>query len=187
MLQGRFRLRILSAVLLSLIVIVGWSSVPVAESALGVNWGTVSFHKLKPSTVVDLLQDNKISKVKLFDADPDSLQALMGSGIQVMIGVPNEMLAALSSSTAASDSWVRQNVSRYMRKNGVDIRYIAVGNEPFLSSYSGQFQSYVMPALLNLQQSLAKVNLASYVKLVVPCNADAYESSLPSQGHFDLN
>lgn len=184
MLQGRFKLRILSAALLSLLVVVGWSSAPVAESALGVNWGTVSFHKLKPSTVVDLLQDNKISKVKLFDADPDSLQALMGSGIQVMIGVPNEMLAALSSSTAASDSWVRQNVSRYMRKNGVDIRYIAVGNEPFLSSYSGQFQSYVMPALLNLQQSLAKVNLASYVKLVVPCNADAYESSLPSQGAF---
>lgn len=65
-----------------------------------------------------------------------------------------------------------------------DDRYIAVGNEPFLSSYSGQFQSYVMPALLNLQQSLAKVNLASYVKLVVPCNADAYEASLPSQGAF---
>lgn len=66
----------------------------------------------------------------------------------------------------------------------IDDRYIAVGNEPFLSSYSGQFQSYVMPALLNLQQSLAKVNLASYVKLVVPCNADAYEASLPSQGAF---
>ena len=41
-----------------------------------------------------------------------------------------------------------------------------------------------MPALLNIQQSLAKFNLAGYVKLVVPCNADAYESSLPSQGTF---
>lgn len=41
-----------------------------------------------------------------------------------------------------------------------------------------------MPALLNLQQSLAKANLAGYVKLVVPCNADAYESTLPSQGAF---
>ncbi|KAF8414296.1 hypothetical protein HHK36_002298 [Tetracentron sinense] len=41
-----------------------------------------------------------------------------------------------------------------------------------------------MPALLNLQQSLAKANLAGFVKLVVPCNADAYESSLPSQGAF---
>lgn len=41
-----------------------------------------------------------------------------------------------------------------------------------------------MPALTNLQQSLAKVNLAGIVKLVVPCNADAYESTLPSQGTF---
>ncbi|KAH9798342.1 glucan endo-1,3-beta-D-glucosidase [Citrus sinensis] len=169
----------------------GWSCSE-EESAIGVNWGSVSSHKLKPSTVVDLLKDNKIQKVKLFDADPDALVALMRSGIQVMVGIPNEMLATLSSSTAASDLWVRQNVSRYLVKGGADIRtsvkfhgrYIAVGNEPFLTSYAGQFQSYVVPALLNLQQSLAKANLAGYVKLVVPCNADAYESSLPSQGAF---
>lgn len=167
-----------------LIVICWCTALRGAESAIGVNWGILSFHKLKPSIVVHLLKDNKISKVKLFDADPDCIQALMGSGIQVMLGIPNEMLPLFSSSTDASDLWVRRNVSRYVVKNGVDIRYIAVGNEPFLSSYSGQFQSYVMPALLNLQQSLAKVNLASYVKLVVPCNADAYEASLPSQGAF---
>lgn len=64
-------------------------------------------------------------------------------------------------------------------------RYIAVGNEPFLTSYQGQFQQYVLPAMANIQQSLTKANLAGYVKLVVPCNADAYQSpSLPSQGAF---
>ncbi|KAJ4836703.1 hypothetical protein Tsubulata_014865 [Turnera subulata] len=155
-----------------------------STTGIGVNWGTVSSHKLKPSTVVDLLKQNRIEKVKLFGSDPDVLQTLMGSGIQVMVGIPNEMLATISSSTAASDLFVRQNVSRYMVKGGVDIRYIAVGNEPFLTSYAGQFQSLVVPALLNLQQSLARANLAAYVKLVVPCNADAYESSLPSQGAF---
>ncbi|KAL0363100.1 UNVERIFIED_CONTAM: Glucan endo-1,3-beta-glucosidase 5 [Sesamum calycinum] len=158
--------------------------VVVVESGIGVNWGTISFHRLSPETVVDLLKDNKIGKVKLFDADPTVMRALMGSGIEVMVGIPNEMLAVLSSSTAASDLWVSQNVSRYMVKGGVNIKYVAVGNEPFLTSYSGQFQSLVMPALMNLQQSLVKVNLAGMVKLVVPCNADAYESSLPSQGAF---
>lgn len=171
-------------ILLAVAVMVGvvWP----AESAtgIGVNWGTLSLHRLSPSTVVDLLKDNKIHKVKLFDADPYVLKALTGTGIEVMVGIPNEMLALLSSSTAASDLWVRQNVSTYLVKGGVDIRYVAVGNEPFLSSYSGQFQSYVIPALMNLQQSLAKANLAGAVKLVVPCNADAYESSLPSQGAF---
>ena len=93
-----------------------------AESAIGVNWGTVSFHKLKPSTVVDLLKDNNIQKVKLFEADPLVLRALMGSGIQVMVGIPNEMLATLSSSPAAADLWIRQNVSSYIGKGGADIR-----------------------------------------------------------------
>lgn len=176
------RVRFAAAALLSLVLIA--SSYLKAESAIGVNWGTISFHKLKPSTVVDLLKQNKISKVKLFEAEPDVLRALMGSGIQVMVGIPNEMLAALSSSTVASDLWVRQNVSAYVGKGGADIRYVAVGNEPFLTSYSGQYLSYVMPALLNIQQSLAKANLAGSVKLVVPCNADAYEADLPSQGAF---
>ncbi|XP_028764795.1 glucan endo-1,3-beta-glucosidase 5-like [Neltuma alba] len=164
--------------------LLAWRSVPTVESAIGVNWGTVSFRRLRPSTVVDLLKDNNIPKVKLFDAEADVLTALKGSGIQVMVGIPNEMLSLLSSSPSAADLWVRQNISSYMGKGGVSIRYIAVGNEPFLTSYNGQFQNLVMPAVLNLQQSLVKANLAGNVKIVVPCNADAYESSIPSQGAF---
>ncbi|KAH7660272.1 Glycoside hydrolase family 17 protein [Dioscorea alata] len=169
-------------VLLLISIVLG--SILVVESGIGVNWGTLSSHRLSPSVVVDLLKENRIGKVKIFDADPNVLRALMGSGIEVMIGIPNEMLATLSSSPAVADLWVSQNVSRYAVKGGVNIRYIAVGNEPFLSNYQGQFQSFVLPAMVNLQQSLAKVNLAGYVKLVVPCNADAYEASLPSQGSF---
>lgn len=169
---------------LMIVVVVLSGSVWVAESAIGVNWGTISFHRLQPSTVVDLLKQNKIQKVKLFDAEPQVLRALMGSGIEVMVGIPNDLLSVISSSTAAADLWVLRNISTYMVKGGANIRYIAVGNEPFLTSYSGQFQSYVVPAMLNLQQSLAKANLAGYVKLVVPCNADAYESNVPSQGAF---
>ncbi|KAJ6800075.1 glucan endo-1,3-beta-glucosidase 6-like [Iris pallida] len=157
---------------------------PSVEPAIGVNWGSLSTHRLPPPIVVDLLKQNRVGKVKLFDSGPDVLRALMGSGIEVMVGVPNELLGALGSSPAASDVFVSQNISRYLVKGGADIRYIAVGNEPFLTSYQGQFQSLVLPAMLNLQQSLAKANLAGYVKLVVPCNADAYQSSLPSQGSF---
>ncbi|TKW09750.1 hypothetical protein SEVIR_6G122400v4 [Setaria viridis] len=157
-----------------------------ADAAVGVNWGTVSAHRMPPPVVVDLLRANGIAKVKLFDADPAVLRALAGSGVQVMVGIRNEALAGIAASPAAADAWVAQNVSRYVAaRGGVDIRYIAVGNEPFLTSYQGQFQSYVLPAVTNIQQSLVKANLASYIKLVVPCNADAYQSaSVPSQGVF---
>lgn len=102
-----------------------WMLAWLGESAIGVNWGTVSFHKLKPSTVVGLLKDNKIPKVKVFEAEADVLKALMGSGIQVMLGIPNEMLPLLSTSPAAADSWLRQNVSAYLGKGGADIRFLS--------------------------------------------------------------
>ena len=46
----------------------------------------------------------------------------MGTGIEVMVGIPNEMLGLIASSTQASDLWVRVNITTYMLKGGVDIR-----------------------------------------------------------------
>jgi hypothetical protein len=94
-----------------------------AEAAVGVNWGTVSAHRIPPLVVVDLLRANGIAKVKLFDADPAVLRALAGSGVQVMVGIRNEALAGIAASPAAADTWVAQNVSRYIAaRGGVDIR-----------------------------------------------------------------
>ncbi|KAH9609610.1 hypothetical protein KSS87_014082 [Heliosperma pusillum] len=175
----KLRVIIVVTVIIVLIAVKG------VESGIGVNWGTLSDHRMSPETVVDLLLQNRISKVKLFDADPSIVEAIRGTHIQLMLGIPNHMLQLLSTSTSAADSWVSANLTRHFRAHPQpDIRYVAVGNEPFLTSYAAQFQSYVMPALVNLQQSLIKANLARSVKLVVPCNADAYQSSLPSQGAF---
>ncbi|KAK9706344.1 hypothetical protein RND81_07G117600 [Saponaria officinalis] len=155
------------------------------EAGIGVNWGTLSDHRMSAETVVDLLKRNRISKVKLFDADHQIVNALRGAPIELMLGIPNDMLGTISSSTSAADSWVRDNLTlHFISKPPPHIRYVAVGNEPFLSSYAGQYQSYVVPALVNLQQSLVKAHLSGSVKLVVPCNADAYESTVPSQGAF---
>lgn len=94
-----------------------------ADAAVGVNWGTVSAHRMPPPVVVDLLRANGIAKVKLFDADPAVLRALAGSGVQVMVGIRNEALAGIAASPAAADAWVAQNVSRYVAaRGGVDIR-----------------------------------------------------------------
>ena len=60
--------------------------------------------------------------MKLFEADPAALKALGNSGIQVMVGIPNDLLATLASNVDAAIAWVNQNVSSYISKNGVDIR-----------------------------------------------------------------
>lgn len=112
-----------TSIVSTILIIIIWSRV--AESTgIGVNWGTISSHRLSPTTVVDLLKDNNIKKVKLFDADPSSLRALMGTGIEVIIGIPNDLLQPISSSTAASDLWVAHNVSRYVGKGGINLKYV---------------------------------------------------------------
>ncbi|WJX16355.1 glucan endo-1,3-beta-D-glucosidase [Trifolium repens] len=156
---------------------------------IGVNWGTQSTHPLPPSTVVKMLKDNGIQKVKLFDADPNILDALKKSGIQVMVGIPNDLLYTMANSFQAAQKWVAKNVSAHVSSGGVDIRYVAVGNEPFLSTYNGTFESTTLPALQNIQSALIKAGLGNSVKVTVPSNADVYESlsTNPSDGDFRAN
>lgn len=88
---------------------------------LGVNWGTMASHKLPPETVVQMLKDNGIKKVKLFDADSTTMNALAGSDIEVMVAIPNDQLLAMNSYKRAKD-WVRRNVTRYNFNGGVNIK-----------------------------------------------------------------
>lgn len=68
------------------------------------------------------MRDNGINKVKLFEADPMALKALGNSGIQVMVGIPNDLLDSLATNVNAAIAWVDHNVSAFISKNGVDIR-----------------------------------------------------------------
>jgi len=158
-----------------------------AAGALGVNWGTMATHRLPSGIVVRMLEDNGIRKVKLFDADPGPMDALAGSGIEVMVGIPNNMLDMMTDYGTARD-WVHQNVSNYNFDGGVNIKYVAVGNEPFLSSFNGTFLNVTLPALQNIQRALNDAGLGETIKATVPLNADVYNSPasnpVPSAGRF---
>lgn len=90
--------------------------------AIGVNWGATVSHPLPPPKVVELLKSNNINKVKLFDADPLVLQALSGSNLGVTVAIPNTMLRSLNSSKKAAESWVHDNVTRYISNGGSGVR-----------------------------------------------------------------
>lgn len=89
--------------------------------AIGVNWGTQMAQNLDPGIVIQMLQDNKINKVKLFDSDHWTVKHFAGSGIQVMLGIPNNQLARFGDYDKAKD-WVKENVSKHLYDGGVDIR-----------------------------------------------------------------
>ncbi|ONK68075.1 uncharacterized protein A4U43_C05F7150 [Asparagus officinalis] len=162
-----------------------WFLMMVSVSGIGANWGTQASHPLSPSIVVQMLRDNGIQKVKLFDAEDATLTMLKKTNIEVMVGIPNELLQSLATSMKAAENWVAKNVSGYV-SDGVNIRYVAVGNEPFLSSFNGTFLQSTFPALQNIQSALIKSGLGNQVKVTCPLNADVYESpsGKPSDGDF---
>lgn len=90
-------------------------------NSLGVNWGTQASHPLPPNIVVQTLKDNGITKVKLFDADQNTMSALAGSDIEVMVAIPNNQLQVMTSYDKAK-IWVRKNVTAYNFKGGVNIK-----------------------------------------------------------------
>ncbi|XP_024960943.1 glucan endo-1,3-beta-glucosidase 8-like [Cynara cardunculus var. scolymus] len=165
-----------------------WSEV----EGIGVNWGTMATHKLDPKTVVQMLKDNGINKVKLFDAEQSTMSALAGSGIEVMIAIPNDQLLAMNDYGRAK-KFVQRNVTRFNFNGGVKIKYVAVGNEPFLKAYNGSFMKTTFPALQNIQNALNEAGVGDVIKATVPSNADVYgspvDSPVPSAGRFraDIN
>ncbi|KAJ9559003.1 hypothetical protein OSB04_013617 [Centaurea solstitialis] len=166
-----------------------WSEV---VEGIGVNWGTMATHKMDPKTVVQMLKDNGINKVKLFDAEQSTMSALAGSGIEVMIAIPNDQLLAMNDYGRAK-KFVQRNVTRYNFNGGVNIKYVAVGNEPFLKAYNGSFMKTTFPALQNIQNALNEAGVGDVIKATVPSNADVYgsptDNPVPSAGTFraDIN
>jgi len=122
-------------------------------SDIGVNWGAISSQPLYPPIVVDLLKDNGISRIKLFDADPWTVSAFAGSNIEVMVGIPNEMLKKLSKGKGNAEKWVKHNVTAQVNA-GVNIRCVYKYIIP--SHKNSYYQIFVLVKNLNMSLSNKK-------------------------------
>ncbi|XWS33237.1 hypothetical protein CRYUN_Cryun22dG0064100 [Craigia yunnanensis] len=129
---------------------------------LGVNWGTIASHPLDPKTVVNMLKDNGIKKVKLFDADSITLNSLAGTDIDVMVGIPNLHLQDLSVKYSSAQAWVRK------------YQCASLGNEPFLTSYNGTYTNSAFPAMKNILKALNEAGVGKDIKVSTPLNGDVY-------------
>ncbi|CAL5204267.1 unnamed protein product [Lathyrus oleraceus] len=184
----------LSIKTLFLILFLAYGTIKCAHGAesiqgLGINWGALASHPVDPHIVANMLKDNGIHKVKLFDADSWVVSAFSGTGIEVMVGIPNDQLSKFARSSSDAEDWVKQNVTKHLYNGGVNIRYVSVGNEPFLKSYNGSYVKLTFPAMQNIQKAIDKVGLREKIKVTTALNADVYESSSnkPSDGDFRDN
>ncbi|KAL5759824.1 hypothetical protein ACOSQ2_018662 [Xanthoceras sorbifolium] len=154
-----------------------------APAPVGVCYGRLANNLPTPTDVINLLQSNGISNVRIFNPDPTTLRSFSGSGVRLMIGVPNEVLPSLATGNPTfSLQWLQYNIFTHIPPN--QIRYIAVGNEIILQY--PHYTPYVVPAMLNLYQALQNLSLADYIKLSSPQVASVLSASYPpSSGTFD--
>lgn len=152
-----------------------------SSSSVGVNYGRVADNLPSPSQVAQFLtSQTTIDKVKIFDCDPQILQAFSGTGISLTVTIPNSEIISLTQLSAAQ-SWVSTNMLPHYAQT--TIRYIAVGNEVH---YTGDkvLIANLLPAMKSVYQALQLANITD-IKVTTPHSLGILSlSNPPSSGRF---
>ncbi|KAI4334785.1 hypothetical protein L6164_013495 [Bauhinia variegata] len=163
----------------------GWDSgiaqihyIEAAQSTIGICYGQVADNLPPPQEVIDLFKTNGIGRMRIYNPDQATLQALSGSGIELVVGVPNEILQTLANSADAT-AWVQTNILNF---SDVKFKYINVGNEINPNDAAAQF---VLPAMQNINAAIVSANLQSQIEVSTAIQFSLLGTSFPpSAGAF---
>ncbi|WOL00366.1 hypothetical protein Cni_G09079 [Canna indica] len=152
---------------------------------VGVCFGQAGEKLPPPSFIVELLKSHGITKVRLFIPIPSVLNALNGTGIKIMVGVPNNNIAHLSTGGVDTNlRWLKSNILAFVDPN--QVTYLAVDNE-ILIKETGIMQ-HLVPAMNNLYKALQSLGLQTTIKLSSPCGSQILSTVMPpSAGAFSSN
>ncbi|GAB2274604.1 hypothetical protein Dimus_009372 [Dionaea muscipula] len=148
---------------------------------VGINYGQIANNLPTPTRVATLLQDIEVTRVKLYDADPNVLQAFSGTGVEFIICLGNEYLPNMSNPNMAQ-SWILTNVQPFLSRT--NITTITVGNE-ILTGNDTLLMSYLLPAMQSVYAALSNLGLNQRVTVTSAHSAGILSNSYPpSSGTF---
>ncbi|KAJ4958582.1 hypothetical protein NE237_025693 [Protea cynaroides] len=142
----------------------------------GINYGRIADNIPQPESVVTLLRAAKIKNVRIYDADQSVLKAFSGSGLELVVNVPNEYLKNMSVNEDSAMDWIKQNVQPFLP--GTHIRGITVGNEVFGGSDQELWEA-LLGAVKNIYNATNRLHLADLIQISTAHSEAVFANSYP--------
>ncbi|KAF2321620.1 hypothetical protein GH714_000662 [Hevea brasiliensis] len=149
----------------------------VTSLGVGINYGQIANNLPSPSRVALLLQSLNITRVKLYDADPNVLLAFSNSNVDFIIGLGNEYLQNMTDPIKAQN-WVQQHLQPHLPQT--KITCITVGNEYNPSQVPLDY------VLFQPNQGLTDPNTNLNYDNMLYAQIDAVYSAIKAMGHTDI-
>ncbi|XP_062223778.1 glucan endo-1,3-beta-glucosidase 14-like [Phragmites australis] len=142
----------------------------------GINYGRIADNLPAPAEVVRLLKLARIRNVKIYDADHSVLDAFRGSGLNLVVAIPNEFLKDMAANPSKAMDWLNENVQPYYPSTR--IVGITVGNEVLGGADTG-LEEALVGAVFNVHEALKMLRLADKIELSTPHSEAVFANSYP--------
>ncbi|KAL8503117.1 hypothetical protein ACS0TY_022019 [Phlomoides rotata] len=149
---------------------------------VGVCYGRNADDLPTPDKAVQLIQQQNIKYVRIYDSNIQVLKAFANTGIELMVGIPNSDLLAFSQFQSNADTWLKNSILPYYPVT--KITCITVGAE--VTEAPNNISALVVPAMQNVLTSLKKAGLHKKIKVSSTHSLGVLSRSFPpSAGAFN--
>ncbi|KAJ7956714.1 Glucan endo-1,3-beta-glucosidase [Quillaja saponaria] len=155
---------------------IAFQAVEAFTGTYGINYGRIADNIPSPDEVVTLLRAAKIKNVRIYDADHSVLKAFSGTGLEIVVGLPNGFLKDMSSDADHAMNWVKENVQSFLPDT--HIRGIAVGNE-VLGGNDSELWGALLGAVKNIYNAVKKLQLDELVEITTAHSYAVFSNSYP--------